>query len=79
MQLLIQMMHQIPAGWPRWTILIATAVVYFLFPGLVKKITRNRLENQLVTEITQYLQMKKLFFEVEALKKEKDPGFSFPG
>jgi hypothetical protein len=51
-----------------------------LFPGIAKKLGRHKMEKELVTEITQYLQMKKLYFEVQALKKEKDlPDTEFPG
>ena len=80
MQFIIQLIQKIPAGWPRWSTLIAIVIAYFLFPGIVKKLGRHKMEKALVTEITQYLQLKKLYFEVQVLKKEKDlPDFEFPG
>jgi hypothetical protein len=80
MQLMMQLMNNIPTGWPPWSILIGIIIVYFLFPGLAKKLGRQHLEKDLVAEINQYLQMKKLYFEVQALKKEKDlPDVEFPG
>jgi hypothetical protein len=80
MQFAIDLIQKIPAGWPRWAVLAAIVVAYFLFPDVVKKLSRGRMEKEILERMTRFLQVKKLLLELEVLQKEKNlSGFEFPG
>jgi hypothetical protein len=80
MQFAIDLIQKIPAGWPRWAVLAAIMLAYFFFPDIIKKLSRGRMEKETLERMTQFLQVKKLLFELEVLQKEKNlSGFEFPG
>ena len=80
MQFAIDLIQKIPAGWPRWATLAAIIAAYFLFPDIVKKLGRGEKEKETIARLMQFLQMKKLLFELEVFQKEKNlSGFEFPG
>jgi hypothetical protein len=41
MEFAIAMIQKIPAGWPRLALLAAILIAYFLFPDLVKNLSRG--------------------------------------
>jgi hypothetical protein len=80
MQFAIDLIQKIPAGWPRWATLAAIILAYFFFPDIVKRLSRGRMEKEILERMTRFLQVKKLLFELEVFQREKNlSGFEFPG
>jgi hypothetical protein len=80
MEFAIAMIQKIPAGWPRLALLAAILIAYFLFPDLVKNLSRGRRDKEALETLTRFLQIKKLLCEIQAFQKEKNlSGFEFPG
>jgi|SRR6476661_6560265 hypothetical protein len=80
MEFAINLIQKIPAGWPRLATLAAIVLAYFFFPDIVKKLGTGEKEKETIARLMQFLQMKKLLFELEVLQKEKNlSGFEFPG
>jgi hypothetical protein len=80
MQFAIDLIQKIPAGWPRLATLGAIVAAYFFFPNIVKKLAGSQKEKETLERMMQFLQVKKLLLELEALQKEKHlSGFEFPG
>jgi len=76
----IDLIQKIPAGWPRLVTLDAIIAAYFFFPDIVKKLRGGQKEKETLERLTQFLQVKKLLFELEVFQKEKNlSGFEFPG
>ena len=80
MDFAIDLIQKIPAGWPRLATLAAIIAAYFFFPDIVKKLRGGQKEKETLERLTQFLQVKKLLFELEVFQKEKNlSGFEFPG
>ena len=80
MSFALDLIQKIPAGWPRFMILVAVAGGYFLFPSIFKKMSRDRKRKEELALLIQFLQAKKLIFETRALQREKNlEDFQFPG
>ena len=80
MDFAIDLIQKIPAGWPRLATLAAIIAAYFFFPDIIRKLRGGRKEKETLERMMQFLQVKKLLFELEVFQKEKNlSGFEFPG
>ena len=80
MQFVFDLIQKIPAGWPRWSILAAIVVGYFLVPNFGKKLRGREREKEALERLMRFLQLKKLLLDLEVLQKEKNLArFEFPG
>jgi hypothetical protein len=79
MQFAIELMHQIPAGWPRLATLAAIVLAYCCFPSLLRQLVGRQQEKETLERLMRLLQVKKLLLELAALQQEKHlAGYAFP-
>ena len=71
MDFAIDLIQKIPAGWPRLAALAVIVIAYFLFPDIVKNLSRGRREKEALERLTRFLPVKKPLFELQAFQKEK--------